>query len=55
MSLSNHPTRIKARQTMVKKLGSLEAYRLYMKEIAALGGKVRVPKGYAVTKRRSAS
>lgn len=53
MKLSNHPARVKARQTMVKKLGSLEAYVLHMREIAADGGKARVPKGYAKKRKNS--
>ena len=38
------------KEAMIKKLGSEEAYKLYLREIAAKGGKRIVVKGWAARK-----
>lgn len=35
------------RERMIKKYGSLEAWEEYHRQISSLGGKARVPKGFA--------
>lgn len=52
MNLSQRPTDIKRRQTMIRKLGSMEAYMAYMRTNGSQGGKARVPKGYSVTRKK---
>lgn len=59
--LSKNPRAIKRRATMMRKLGwdgddktydeNLKKYRLYMAGVGREGGAIRVPKGYAITKR----
>lgn len=36
-----------AKETMIKKLGSEEAYYEYFRTIGKMGGKAQVPKGFA--------
>lgn len=40
------------REAMIKKHGSARAWREHMAELAAKGGKAKVPKGFSVTRKK---